>query len=196
MVEFKKNVEKTLPYNRSQYIKFLNDDYDLHVKWYGVSFQLHKKEKEISLKEFLEKYEGWFKNIISSFNNRSFWIVNHDKNDLNWFPNKENNLTKLRNLFQQNNVPNKFRGALVFNKDNLLKFSKDLISYPYAVFDEDGLFYMNLDISHDELPFIIKILDHLNIDLLSTNKDLLKEVVNKNSSDLFIVKEYRGTSVG
>lgn len=156
---------------------------------------MHKKEKEISLKEFLEKYEGWFKNIISSFDHRSFWIVNHDKNDLNWFPTKENNLTNLRNLFQQNNVSDKFRGALVFTKDNLLKFSRDLISYPYAVYDEEGLFYMNLDISHGELPFIIKILDHLNIDLLSTNKDLLKEVINKNSSNLFIVKEYRGTSL-
>lgn len=196
MVEFKKSVEKALPYNRSQYVKFLlSEDDEFQVKWYGASFQLHKKEKEISLKEFLEKYEGWFKKIISSFDSHSLWIVNHDKSDLNWFPNRQNNLSNLRKLFRENNVSNRFRGALVFSKDTLLDFSADIVSYPYAVFDEGGLFYMNLDISHSELPFIIKVLDHLNIDLLSTNRDLLKEVVDKGSSNSFIVKAYRGTSL-
>lgn len=195
MIEFKKNVKKVLPYDRRKYVEFLYDDFDSPAKWYGASFQLESQGKEISLTEFVEKYESWFKNIISSLDKDSLWIVNHDKKDLNWFPNNENNLTTLRDLFKQNSVPNTFRGALILTKDDLFKFSEDLISYPYAVFDEDGLFYMNLDISYSELPFIIKISDHLNIDLLSTNKELLREVVNENSSSIFIVKQYRGTSL-
>ncbi|HXS60119.1 MAG TPA: hypothetical protein VN703_04845, partial [Candidatus Sulfopaludibacter sp.] len=134
------------------------------------------------------------KNIISTFGNSSRWIVNHDRKGRNWFPNDENNLTQLRTLFKKRNIPNSFRGALIFTKDDFLKFCKDLMSYPYAVFDEGDLLYMDLDISNDQLPFILKISGHLNIDLLSTNKEFLRKIVNENRSNKFIVKEYRGTS--
>jgi hypothetical protein len=53
-----------------------------------------------------------------------------------------------------------------------------------------------LDISHGELPVITKISGHLNIDFLSTDKEILREIVNENSSNLFIVKEYRDNSLG
>lgn len=89
MIEFKKEVKKILPYDSRQYIEFLYDDFDPLTKWYGVSFQLNKEEKEINLTEFVEQYECWFKDIISRLDNGSFWIVNHDKKDLNWFPNGE-----------------------------------------------------------------------------------------------------------
>src|SRR5258708_24001608 len=158
MIEFKKNVKKVLPYDRRKYKEYLNGDFDPPTKWYRASFHLHKEEKEISLIKFVENYECWFKNVISKLDNNSSWIVNHDKIDQNWFPNSEDNLTALRALFKKNNIPNEFRGALIFSKDELFKFSKDLISYPYAVFNEAGLFYTDLDISHSKLPFIIKIL--------------------------------------
>jgi len=194
MIKFNKNVKKILPYNRKHYMDYLHDDGESEVQWYGFSFQLDNI-KEISLAEFVEKYINWFKNIVSKVDNGSYWIVNHDKNDQNWFPNDEDNLTHLRTLFKQNNVPNTFRGALVFTKDELFEFSEDLISYPYAVFDDVNLFYTDLDISYSEFPFIIKILDHLNIDLLSTNKEFLREIVNENSSNLFNIIQYTGTSL-
>lgn len=83
-----------------------------------------------------------------------------------------------------------------FLNDDLLTFTKNLISYPYAVFNEDGLRYTDLDISHPELPFIIKISGHLCIDFLSTDQKLLKEVAGENPSNRFIIKEYRGTLLG
>ena len=101
----------------------------------------------------------------------------------------------MRTLFKQNGIPNKFKGALVFTKDDLLQFAKDLISYPFAVFNEKGLLYKNLDVSNGKLEFIIKISGHLNIDLLSTDKDLLKEAVKANASNDFILKPCRGTSL-
>jgi hypothetical protein len=195
MIEFKKNFTKMLPYDRDQYIKFLFDEPNSSIKWFGVSFQLNERETEINLTEFIKIYQPWLKEVILGFNQHSSWIVNHDKKDLAWFPNNEDNLKSFRNLFKQNNVSNKFKGALIFSKDDLLELSKDLISYPYAVFDEDGLFYMNIDISHRELPFIIKISDHLNIDLLSTDKEFLKRIVNANAFNDFILKPYRGTSL-
>jgi len=193
MIEFKRNFTKMLPYDRHQYINFLFDEPDSLIKWLGVSFQLNERKSDINLTEFIKIYQPWLKELILGFNQQSSWIVNHDKKDLAWFPNNEDNLKSFRNLFKQNNVSNKFKGALIFGKDELLEFSKDLISYPYAVFDEDGLFYMNIDISHRELPFIIKISDHLNIDLLSTDREFLKRIVNANNSNKFILKPYRGT---
>jgi hypothetical protein len=195
MIEFKKNPQKLLPYDREIYIDFLGDEVDSSLKWYGFSFQLYKSEKKTGLVEFVENYEQFFKNIILKLDNCSAWIVNHDDKDLKWFPNDEDNLICLRTLFKQNHVPNTFKGALVFTKDDLLENFKDLISYPFSVFNKDNLLYKNLDISHSELQFIIKISGHLNIDLLSTNEDLLKEVVNENSSNVFKVKEYRSNSL-
>lgn len=188
MIDFKNKVKTLLPYDRKQYIS--------KKDWFGVSFQLPGvfEGKDIGLEVYLEVYEDWFKSVISKFSNDTQWIVNQDFIDEDWFPNKQNNLKILRSIFKQNNIPNTFNGAIIFNTDDLLKLSKDLISYPYAVFDKIGLLYNNIDISHNELPFVIKISGHLNIDLLSTDIELLRKVVNENSLN-FILKEYRGTSL-
>jgi hypothetical protein len=195
MIEFKKNVKKILPYDRHQYIEFLHGDFDSSIDWCGVSFQLNTEEKELGLGVFFESYEPLFKNLILNFNNGGQWIVNHDYNGQDWFPNDENSLSSLRTLFKQNKIPNTFRGALIFEKDDLLEFSKDLLSYPFAMFNEDRLLYSDLDISSSELQFIIKISGHWCLDLLSTDKELLRKVVNENSSSYFNVKGYRGTSL-
>jgi len=197
MIEFKRNVEELLPYDRKQYIDFLTDELVSSIKWYGVSFQLsgRSEEKEVRLTKFIEVYEGLFKSVVLKLDNGSFWIVNHEDKDLNWLPNNNDNLTHLRTLFKEGDVPNTFRGALIFSKNDLLKYSKELISYPYAVLNKDGFLYKDLNISHGELQFIIKISGHLNIDFVSTDQELLREVVNENSSSSFIVKEYRGTSL-
>lgn len=189
MIEFKNKVKELLPYNRKTYIS--------KKDWFGVSFQLPGvfEGKDIGLKTYLEVYENWFNDVISKFSNNSQWIVNQDFIDEDWFPNKQNNLKFLRSLFKQNNIPNTFNGSIIFSTDDLLKFSRDIISYPYAVFDKTGLLYNNLDVSHNELPFVIKISGHLNIDLLSTDIELLRKVVNENYSNSFILKEYRGTSL-
>jgi len=195
VIKFKKNIEEALPYNRLSYVKYLDDDFESTSEWCGVSFQLNDKEREIGLEKYIEFYEPLFKSVVSKLDNGSPWVVNHDDKNLKWFPNDEDNLTSLRILFKQNNIANTFIGALIFMKDDLLDFSKDLISYPFAVFNEDGLLYKNLDISHSKLQFIIKISGHWNIDFLSTNKELLRKIVDENSSDNFNVKEYRGTSL-
>lgn len=168
------------------------------MKWYGVSFQLPGgyEGRDISLTEYLEAYGRWFKNIIQQFDSDSSWIVNHGRRDPIWFPNEEDSLPSLRTLFRQNDIPNKFKGALIFKTEDLLQFSEDLITYPTAVFNRHGSLYHDLDISHGELPFIIKISHHHNIDFLSIDKELLKKVVNENHSDIFIEREYRGTSLG
>ncbi|MEE1946540.1 hypothetical protein VRU48_15550 [Pedobacter sp. KR3-3] len=195
MIEFKKNVKKSLPYDRKQYLDFLDEDINSTTKWYGVSFQLPGgyEGREIGLTEYLEAYAEWFKAIISQLDKGSFWTVNHDGKDMNWLPNDENNLVPLRALFKQNHISNEFKGALLFTKDDLLKFAKELISYPLAVFNEAGYLYENLDVSHSELSFIIKISGHANIDLLSTDQELLTAVINANNSNSFILRPYRGT---
>jgi len=189
MIEFSTKVNELLSYKRKQYIAL--------KKWYGLSFQLPGvfEGKDIGLDLYLTAYEDWFKNIINQLDNESQWIVNHDFKDEEWFPNKQNNLNGLRALFRENSIPNSFKGALIFTKDDLLKYSRDLISYPYSVFNKKELLYNNLDISPSNQPFVIKISGHLNIDLLSTDKELLKKIVNSNTSGNFILKEYRGTDL-
>jgi hypothetical protein len=194
VAEFKKNYKKTLPYNSRHYRAFLFKESVLPVKWYAAGFKLDSEE-ETNLADFVEKYQPWFEQIILRFDPDSSWIINHDMSDLEWFPNEEDNLKSFRTLFKENNVPNSFKGALILSTNELLKISKDIISYPYAVFNEDGLFYMDIDISHHELPFIIKISDHLKIHFLSTNIGLLKKTVNKNISNDFEVITYFGTKL-
>jgi hypothetical protein len=184
-----------LPYDRNHYIDFLVGEPIPSVNWYGVSFQVDPKGKEFNLADFIRSYDPWFKKDISTFERGSSWIINHDKIDLEWFPNNEDNLRSLRNLFKQNDISANFRGALICSEDLLMELSKDLISYPYGLFKEEGLFYSNIDISHRDLPFVIKVLDHLNIDLLSTDEKLLRKVVSENKSDSFLLKPYRGTSL-
>jgi hypothetical protein len=194
MVEFKKNIKTLLPYDREVYIDYLGYEFYTYPKWYGVSFQLPGgyEGREIGLTEYFEAYENWFKNIILQLDNDSYWVVNHDKNDMDWFPYEEDTLVSLRALFKQNNIPNKFKGALILTTKDLLKYSRDLITYPFALLKQDGLLYNDLDISHAELPFIIKISHHSNIDLLSTDKEILKNVVSENSPSHFILRNYKG----
>ena len=195
MVEFKKSVKKVLPYDRRLYIEFFDDDFESSIQWYGISLQLNSEKGKLDFAAFVEVFDSVFKNIILKLDNGSFWIVNHDDKDLEWFPNDDDNLNLLRNLFKQNNVPNTYRGALVLATDDLLELSKDLISYPYGLFYKKGTLYKNLDISHGELQFIIKISGHLTIDLLSTDKMLLRKVISENTISSFNIKEYRGSSL-
>jgi len=46
---------------------------------------------------------------------------------------------------------------------------RDLFKY----FKEDGSYSSNIDISSSERPFVLKVLDHSHIDLLSMDKKLL-----------------------
>jgi hypothetical protein len=194
MTKFRKRFKTVLPYDRKQLSDFLQDDEGLSTKWQGVSFQLPggSEGKEISFKKYVETYEPLFKKVVTKFGRDSFWIVNHESKDLKWFPNADDNLNDLRALFRENDVPNNFVGAIVFSMTDLLKFSVDLISYPYVVFKKQGFLYKDLNVSHTKYQFIIKISGHLNIDLLSTDKNFLTEIVNENSSNLFTTKVYRG----
>jgi len=188
MITFK-NVQELLPYDRKQYKS--------GKKWFGVSFQLPGvfEGKDIGLELYLEHYHDWFTAIILNFDrDNNEWIVNHDYPDNEWLPNSEDNLKGLRDLFKRNSIPNTFTGAILFTTDDLLKLSKDLITYPYTVFNQKGLLYNDLDISYTKLPLILKISGHLTIDLLSTEIEILRKAVNENAGQ-FIIKEYHGTAL-
>jgi len=191
MVDFKRNFRKLLPYDREEYLDFLGYRFYTYTEWYGVSFQLPGgyEGRKIGLTEYIEAYGKWFRNIIVQLDNGFSWIVNHDRYDNIWFPYEEQTVPSLRLLFKQNNIPNNFKGALVLTTDDLLKYSADIIIYPFSVIQEDNVCYNDLDISHSELPIIIKISAHGNIDLLSTDKAFLKEIAEKNRLPYFIIME-------
>jgi len=189
MIKFIVNFEEMLPYDREHYIDFLDDEFDSETKWCAVSLQMNNENGENNLSKFVDVFGLIFKNVISELDSGVSWIVNHDDKDMKWFLNDKNNLEALRTVFKQNNVQDTFKGSLILEKDDLLELAQDLISYPYI------LSYKNLDISHSKSQFIIKITSHLTIDLLSMDKELLRKVVDENSSNKIKIIEYRGTSL-
>lgn len=194
MIDFKKRVSEILPYDRKKYIEYLAEKVDPSVKWYGASFQVPEivDRPDDSFQQYLEVYEPLFKSIIAELDNGLSWIVNHDDKDLPWFPNENDTLPELRTLFKQNNISNAFKGALIFSIGDLLKYSKDLVSYPFTASGKKGFLYKNLDISHSEMPAVIKISGHLTIDFLSTEQPIFMKIRYANFVSGFDVKEYRG----
>jgi len=189
MIVFNDNKHINLPYNKEHYFDFLDDDLDDSHFWSAVSFQTtNNNESTVSLKH-VSVLETLFKQIILQLDSGSPWIVNHFYKDFDWFPNNDENLNSLRTLFKENKIQNTYRGALSFMADDLIKFANNLILYPYI------LSYRDLDISHTELPFIIKITNHLTIDLFCTDKLVLRKVINDNSLINLTVKEYRGSAL-
>lgn len=186
MAEFKKHVQELLPYDRTEY--------RFHAGWYGVSFQLDPVLKEINITNFIEMYGPFFKDIINQLHNGAHWVVSHDDKDMEWFPNDADNLPALRTLFRQSHTPGAFKGALVFNAGQILQYATDIISYPYAAAGREGFLYKDVAITNSLSGFVIKISGHLNIDLLSTDMELLKEMAGANASPDFIIKLYSGTS--
>lgn len=187
MIEFKTEVKELLPYDRKKYLSL--------KKWFGVSVQLPGDVQHIAPVEFIEKYEHLFKNLIEHFDSEDLWIVNHDYVDRDWFPTEDNTLPLLRDLFHKNGISTNFIGALLLSKKELLKYAVDLISYPHAVFKQQEMLYNDIDISNSKINFVIKISGHLNLDLLSTDKELLKRILNSDYINHFVVKEYQGTVI-
>ncbi|HXD78047.1 MAG TPA: hypothetical protein VN616_09590 [Puia sp.] len=193
MIEFKRGVEIILPYDRKNYLGYQADT-DFSVKWYGVSFQVVDiaDQKDANFEQYLEMYEPLFKNIVLYFDKFSSWIVSHDADDVPWFPNDHNNLSDLRTLFKRNKVADTFSGAIAFSTSDLIAYSRELISYPYIVTGRKGVLYRDLDISHSELPSIIRISGHLNIDFVSTDREYFEKIRHADFASGFEAKEYRG----
>lgn len=189
MVTFEQNVTAVLPYSRVHY--------QAHRNWYGFSFQLEGgyEGRKIDFTTFVEKYEPWFTQVISRMDNGSGWIVNHNDKDMSWFPDDQDSLAALRTLFQQHHIPGSFKGAVILTKDDLLQYSRDLITYPFAVSGKENSLYCDLAISHGELPFVIRVSAHRNIDLLSTDITILKTFVNDPAEAPFIIRAYNGTTL-
>lgn len=66
-------------------------------------------------------YQDLFINVVLKLDSGSLWVVNHDDKDLKWLPNDEDNSPHLRILFKEKDVPNTFKGALLFTTDDLLE---------------------------------------------------------------------------
>lgn len=185
MVTFENPTKKTYPYDRTQYFFFTNDEITPAIAWFGFSLQL--KEKNYNTIQSINVLDIAFKTIISKYDNGSFWIINHEVNNIDWFFDDSNNLKSLRTLFKEHRIQNSFKGTLICFKNDLFKHSRDLISYPFI------LSYKNLDISHNALPLIVKTSNHLTIDVLSTDITLLNEIINSNSFKNLSKVKYRGS---
>lgn len=186
-----------LPYDREQYLDFFDEEVDLSnptPRWFGVSLQLEPIQNQklyLVTNEIIEHsidvLSMAFEAIVSKLDQNQCWIVNHDDKDMEWFPigKDDEMLPELKALFQRNNVSNSYKGSLVLLKDELLVLARDLMSYPYR------FSYKNLDISHCELQFVVKITGHLTIDLLSTDQMLIQRIESDSLLSTFAKMRYR-----
>lgn len=140
---------------------------------------------DFDLDKAISTLETAFKSLVSKLDEGVIWIVSHEDKDVKWFVDDEDNLASLRSLFRVNSINNFYRGSLLCLQEDLFEFSRDLVSYPYV------LSYKNLDISHTRLPIVIKITDHLTIDLLSVDESLLKRIVDGVAFEHFNTAWYR-----
>lgn len=199
-VIFTPNVRALLPYNQNHYRRYRHSAADSHTPWYGASFQLTSEAHNIArginfgLPKFLHHYEAFFKQLITTSDDGSCWIVTHDKYDGKWLPNNEPTLPALRALFAQHRVPNTFTGALRLTTPELFALAREFLSYPTGIFSRKRTLYSDVDVSHSKRPLILKISAHLNVDFLSTDHALVQEVVKQHRSPDFTIKPYWGTS--
>ncbi|MBL0745468.1 hypothetical protein [Chryseolinea lacunae] len=195
MVRCEKNTSEWLPYDRLQYRAYFDEDdntFNRNVLWHAVSLQqadvknekLYHTPEEIVTK-CIDSLEISFKEIISRLDQGLPWVINHDDKDLPWFNKEGDTMPKMRSLFKQSDIPISFTGCLIFPKEDLFDFARELVTYPYI------LSYKNLDVSHHTLPFVIKITGHLTLDLLSTDKALLTRVLNDETFDSLLRITYR-----
>ncbi|MDJ1495243.1 hypothetical protein QNI19_20050 [Cytophagaceae bacterium DM2B3-1] len=199
MIKFEKNISQLLPYNRANYIAYFNDEddtFDRNVIWYGVSLQqadikdqkLYQVSEQIVVNS-VDRLENAFKEIVSEFDQGLPWIINHDDKDLPWFNTENKRMPQLQNLFKQNTIPSSFIGCLVFNKEDVVNFARELITYPYDLLSK--ISYKTLDVSHTKLPLILKLTGHLTLDIVSTDKALLTKISHLDKLDSFLKIPYR-----
>jgi hypothetical protein len=130
--------------------------------------------------------------------------MNHDNYDLAWLPNDEENLLSIRAVFRQNNIPNNFKGGVICYKEDILPLVRDIVWYPVEMFpfrpspdsvfpDNRPPYYRNIDISHSQLPFLIKISSLFCVDVLSTDVDTLRMIADDVVTEEHQIIEYRGT---
>jgi|GEM_PF-4237471 len=187
MIKFIKYFRKALPFNWKEYHDFLDDDIDGGTDWKGVSLQLNLNEEINITTENINILKSVFMYVVSCLDDGSYWIINLTFNKIKWFVIEDDSLPGLRNLFNLNDISPDYTGGIMMRKDDLLKFGRELIVYP--VFQKRG----EIDIVHGNIQFIIKFTNHFEINLLSTDAVLLKEIVIQMMPGKIFIKQYRGT---
>lgn len=186
MIKFIKKYSNLLPYSKKRYKDYLDDDInddDLEEKWYGYSIQM--PQDDCTLSNAVNIFTPILRDIILSFGLNTAWIISHEYKDMEWFNKyiKEDKLPILWNLFLKNDVVYPFKGGIKMDSNVLLSCIKNLIEYAPI------LSYKNIDISNMKVPLIIKLTDHITLDLLSNDEDLLnKHMTMLNTAGLKIIK--------
>jgi hypothetical protein len=199
MLKFQNQYQKKLPYDPESYCDYINDDFPVDSAWSGVTFywpskennQWSKEDNEINIAEDIVALERLALNVISKLDDGAPWIVDAEYGLFKWFYDRKNlnRVKKLRTFFRQNKIDIQFKGSLLLNKEDLSEVMSDIIAYPFV------LRYRNLDISHPTNPFVIKTTHHLTIELLSTDKELLTQVVLDNLDCGLKIAQQRGTTL-
>lgn len=137
--------------------------------WFGVSFQIREP---FPLTKMYEMYINSFNNLINKFGEVNEWYIQplHIYKLFPWFS-KDDNFELIENLKNMISDPYNFKGFISLNSSQIKSFFKDLFYFSYVTHSQD-LFVFN-----KSKPFVIQFNQHLSIDIISMNIDIIEEII-------------------
>ncbi len=187
-----KDLSNHLPFKINTLLKYLYWDDEANSDWNLVAFTQYKGEEfevtNINTKRLVELLSS----IIKLLDDKNNWIILHGakrkwfiENDEEKFISK--NLINLKKLFIQNNINYDFVGGLEFSTIELKGIFYDLIMYPF-----DQCF--DIFIAKSNIPFVIQLNQHYEVNILSTDINLIRRVINNcDLTKTFNTRIARGT---
>jgi hypothetical protein len=184
MTKFINRNTEILPFDKEDYLNFLDEDFSGKNNWKGFSMQI-SSNKNWTDEEKINRIKLLFEQIIREVNSNQEWIIKHDDKIMPWFVNGDEKLfPKIYSKLKESNALPNSRGSLLCDFDDLLYLSNEIVSYPYL------LSYKNLDVVNVTEVLVLKATNHLTLDVLSTNENILVKLISLVDSEKFRIKKY------
>jgi len=163
---------------------FLSDEI-YKLSWFGVSFQL-EDNKKTNNKEIVQFYQDAFNDVIENFNIDKWYIQPFQP--ITMFP-----------WFDDFNYCKEFQKINSLSNISLIKFKGYIQVNQFQIKDMfDELFYFSFKTNSQDLiifnvvkSFVIILGQHLTIDIITTEKIIMEEFIQKLAKYNFIVKKYK-----
>ena len=173
--------KKTIPLDLSDLVSYLADD-KCKYKWYGVSFQIDKPKEEVIKPQ---EYNNAFSDIVNTFSEINEWIIQpfHPFKLYPWVTKNDNSpeIKRLKKLFEKTLT---FKGYILLSSEQTKNLFEDLFMYSYITHSQD------LIILNKEKPFIIILGQHLCLDIVSPNSNIIEEIISILKKYSYSVKRY------
>lgn len=187
-----KDLNKNLPFKVKSLNEYLYWENETKSDWNMVALTPYLGEKFEITNMNTQRIIELLSSVIELLDDNNNWIIFHGAKR-KWLiedPDERfisKNLSNLKKLFIQNNINYDFVGGLEFSTIELKGIFYDLIMYPF-----DQCF--DIFIAKSNIPFVIQLNQHYEINIICSDVNLIRSVVNNcNSSNTFYTRIAIGT---